>query len=184
MAPDSFSTKTLQSLRRGYLSRWEPTGEEPLTLHHDAQERLEEVLAQAAHEPSSNVRQGQGRVILLRAPRAGYGKSHLLHHLRASHGTQAMIVPVEFDAEEKITWKPLFDQVLTALHEPLADGTTALDHVARRTFAALNAAMLRTGKVPMRTTRRSRRRRGGPLHGIVRFRQNRPTRRRLVPGTF
>lgn len=146
MSPDSFSPKLCNPFAADIFPDGE--SEETLTLHHEAQERLEELVAQAAHEPIGSVRHGQGRMVLLKAPRAGYGKSHLLHRLRAGAGSAAMVVPLEFDPEEKISWKPLLDQVLAALHEPM-EGTnaSALDQVARRTFAAVNAGMIRSGKV-------------------------------------
>lgn len=149
MASDSFSTKLCNPFAADIFPDGEASADGTLTLHHDAGERLEEIIAQAVHEDSSAVKNGQGRVILLKAPRAGYGKSYLLHRLRHAGGGQSVVVPLALDAEEKIAWKPLFVQVLNLLHEPLEDrGPTALDHVARRTFAAVNAGMIRTSRVP------------------------------------
>ena len=149
MASDSFSNKLCNPFAADIF----PDGESPtdagLTLHHDAQERLEELVAQAAHEPANAVRHGNGRIILLKAPRAGYGKSYLLSRLQAGTGSESFVLPLEFDPEQPLSWKSLFDQVLTSLHEPTAEGApTVLDLIARRTFAMVNAGMIRTSKVP------------------------------------
>jgi hypothetical protein len=149
MASDSFSTKLCNPFASDIFPDGEAEVEGPLVLHHVAQDQLEELILQAAHEPVSAVRTSQGRVVLLRAPRAGYGKSHLLHRLRQGSAGDAMLVPVEFDPEEKITWKPILDQVLNALHQTFSsEGITFLDHIARRTFATVNAGVIRAGKVP------------------------------------
>ncbi len=149
MASDSFSTKLCNPFAADIFPDGEAPADAGLILHHDAKEHLEELIAQAAHEPVSSVRKGQGRVILLRAPRAGYGKSYLISRLQPGTGGESFVLPLEFDPEEPLSWKSLFDQVLTALHEPIAEGMpTALDLIARRTFAMVNAGMLRTGKVP------------------------------------
>ncbi len=149
MASDSFSTKLCNPFASDIFPDGEAASAGPIVLHHVAQDQLEELILQAAHEPVSSVRTGQGRVVLLRAPRAGYGKSHLLHRLRQGAAGDAILVPVEFDPGEKITWKPILDQVLNALHQTFsAEGITLLDHIARRTFASVNAGMIRAGKVP------------------------------------
>ena len=149
MASDSFSTKLCNPFAADIFPDGEAPADAGLILHHDAKEHLEELIAQAAHEPVSSVRKAQGRVILLRAPRAGYGKSYLISRLQPGTGGESFVLPLEFDPEEPLSWKSLFDQVLTALHEPIAEGMpTALDLIARRTFAMVNAGMIRSGKVP------------------------------------
>lgn len=149
MASDSFSPKLCNPFAADIFPDGEAIAGVPVSLHHAAEERLEEVMAQATHEPATTVRESQGRVILLRAPRAGFGKSHLLHRLRHAGGVHAFVVTVQLDPEEKIAWKSLMDQVLAGLHGPVDEtGVTALDHVARRTFALVNAALIRSGQVP------------------------------------
>ena len=148
MASDSFSTKLCNPFAADIFPDGD-SSDDRLTLHHEAQDRLEELIAQAAHEPASAVRQGNGRVILLKAPRAGYGKSHLLGRLQAEARHASFVVALEFDPEQTLSWKFLLDQVLTALHQPGAGGSaSALDLIARRTFAMVNAGMIRAGKIP------------------------------------
>src|SRR5436190_7764485 len=100
MASDFFSPKLSNPFAADIFPDGEAASEASLSLHHTAEERLEEVVAQTAHEPAAMVKEGHGRVILLRAPRAGYGKSHLLHRLRQAGGAHAFVVPVELDPEE------------------------------------------------------------------------------------
>lgn len=152
MASAPFSPKLSNPFAADIFPDGEAANGSPLSLHHTAEERLEEMVDQTAHEPVASVKTGQGRVILLRAPRAGYGKSHLLHRLRETGETKAFVIPVTLDPEEKIGWKVLLDQALAALHLPVDPdkdtGVTVLDYVARRTFALVNAEMIRSGQVP------------------------------------
>ncbi len=120
-----------------------------LSLHLEAQERLEEWIAEAAAEDPASVRHPGSRIILLKAPRAGYGKSHLLSQLPPQASSPAIFIPVEIDPDEAISWKWLFDQVLPALHgADAAHSPTPLDLIARRTFAAMNAGLIQSGKIP------------------------------------
>ena len=149
MASDSFSTKLCNPFAADIFPDGDMPAEEQLTLHHEARDRLEELIAQAAHEPATAVRQGNGRVILLKAPRAGYGKSHLLSRLQGGDRSASFVVPLEFDPEQTLSWKSLLNQVLAALHQPEEGGNiSALDFIARRTFAMVNAGMIRAGKIP------------------------------------
>ena len=149
MASDSFSTKLCNPFSEDIFPDGDPATASSLTLHHDAEERLEELLAEAAQQPPGAVRHGNGRVILLKAPRAGYGKSHLLSRLQIANPLAFFVVPLEFDPGETLSWKSLLDQVFQILHQPGNAGAPApLDLVARRTFAMANAGMIRAGKIP------------------------------------
>ena len=149
MASDSFSTKLCNPFSGDIFPDGDPATASSLTLHHDAEERLEELLAEAAQQPPGAVRHGNGRVILLKAPRAGYGKSHLLSRLQIADPLAFFVVPLEFDPGETLSWKSLLDQVFQILHQPGNAGAPApLDLVARRTFAMANAGMIRAGKIP------------------------------------
>ena len=149
MPSDSFSSKLCNPFAADVFPDGESRGDPLLTLHHEAQERLEDLIAEAAHLPPSAVRQEDGRVILLKAPRAGYGKSHLISRLEAGGTAPAFIMTLEFDPGQTLTWKSLLDQVLARLHTASPDGSpTWLDLVARRTFAMVNAGMIQAGKIP------------------------------------
>ena len=149
MVSPSFSPKICNPFAADIFPDGNLTAGDHLTLHHEAQEQLEDLITQAAHEPASAVRQGNGRVVLLKAPRAGYGKSHLFSRLHGANPAACFLVPLEFDPEQTLSWKSLLDQVLTALHQPeCGDTSPALDCISRRTFAMVNAGMIRAGNIP------------------------------------
>ena len=49
---------------------------------------------------------------MLRAPRAGFGKSHLLARLAVELGDRAFVVPVPIDREREVLWSALLWEVL------------------------------------------------------------------------
>lgn len=110
-------------------------------VNRKACEELTSVLQISVDDP--------GRCILLRAPRAGHGKTHLLsrvqHHLGGSHefiplhasGSRVDALSVTEDALNRLT---------RAL--PAAGGLTVLDLVARRLFAFALQPLVISGEVP------------------------------------
>ncbi|MGL4399644.1 MAG: hypothetical protein ACRCXD_07225 [Luteolibacter sp.] len=91
-----------------------------------------------------------GRCILLRAPRAGHGKTHLLsriqHHLGASHE----FVPLQAASGCRIDAASVTDDTLRRLVRqlPASGGLTALDLVSRRLFASALQPLVASGEVP------------------------------------
>lgn len=111
-------------------------------VNHQAYQILYEILSVPLEK--------SGRCILLRAPRAGHGKTHLLsrihHDLRASHefiplhpafGVQIDAVSVMHDAMQRLM-RPL----------PATNELCVLDGVARRLFALALEPMVSSGEVP------------------------------------
>ena len=92
----------------------------------------------------------QGRCILLRAPRAGHGKTHLLsriqHHLGASHE----FIPLHAAFGCQIDAATVIDDSLRRLLRPLpaSGGLCVLDLVTRRLFAAALQPLVGSGEVP------------------------------------
>jgi hypothetical protein len=91
-----------------------------------------------------------GRCILLRAPRAGHGKTHLLariqHHLGASHE----FIPLQASYGCQIDASTVIDDALRRLLRPLpaSGGLCMLDLVTRRLFAAALQPLVASGEVP------------------------------------
>ena len=91
-----------------------------------------------------------GRCILLRSPRAGHGKTHLLsrieHHLGASHE----FIPLRASYGCRIDAATAMDDTLRGLLRPLpaSGGLRALDRVVRRLFAQALEPMVGSGEVP------------------------------------
>ncbi|MES2706695.1 MAG: hypothetical protein V4726_08855 [Verrucomicrobiota bacterium] len=118
-------------------------------LHPGALDDLEEMLAVAQNQPPAAVGGGGGQVVMLRAPQAGFGKSHLLSWLRGRMETETFVVPVSFDPEGGIGWRSALHQALSHWHLPVDGGRcTTIDLIARRVFSLMNADLIRTGKVP------------------------------------
>jgi hypothetical protein len=92
----------------------------------------------------------EGTVVLLKAPRAGYGKSHLLAALRQKLQNAALLIAPAFELESEFQWTSLFWQSLDDLHlRPAAKtGLTQLDQLARHLFGLLNAELIREKRVP------------------------------------
>ena len=90
-----------------------------------------------------------GRLVLLTAPRAGFGKTHLLKRLAEAGGDEQFSVPVVFNLERSVSWHACLDQVLHYCHRSRGQtgGVTLLSELARRIFANLNADLLSRGLV-------------------------------------
>ena len=91
-----------------------------------------------------------GRCVLLRAPRAGFGKTHLLARLCHFLGASHEFVAVKPGARGVVDTGTLMEDVLMRLTRnlPAALGMTVLDLVARRLLAMALQPLVRSGEVP------------------------------------
>jgi hypothetical protein len=111
-------------------------------VNRQAYEILYDILSVGVDKP--------GRCILLRAPRAGHGKTHLLsriqHHLGASHE----FIPLHAAFGCQIDAGTVIDDALRRLLRPLpaAGGLCVLDLVTRRLFALALQPLVGSGEVP------------------------------------
>lgn len=91
-----------------------------------------------------------GRCVLLKAPRAGHGKTHLLtrmqHHLGATHE----FIPLQAAQGATINAQTVTDDVLRRLVRPLpaAGGLCVLDLAVRYLFSEALQPLVRSGEVP------------------------------------
>jgi len=91
-----------------------------------------------------------GRCVLLKAPRAGHGKTHLLtrmqHHLGATHE----FIPLHAAQGARIDAQTVTDDALRRLVRPLpaAGGLCVLDLAVRRLFSEALQPLVRSGEVP------------------------------------
>lgn len=112
------------------------------SVNRQAYETLHDVLSVPVEKP--------GRCILLRAPRAGHGKTHLLsriqHHLAASHE----FIPLHAAFGCQIDASTVIDDSLRRLLRPLpaSGGLCVLDLVARKLFASALQPLVGSGEVP------------------------------------
>lgn len=112
------------------------------SVNRQAYEILYDILSVPVEKP--------GRCILLRAPRAGHGKTHLLsriqHHLGSSHE----FIPLRASFGSRIDAPSVIDDALRRLLRPLpaSGGLCVLDLVARRLFASALQPLVGSGEVP------------------------------------
>lgn len=112
------------------------------SVNRGAFETLVETLAQPVER--------QGRCILLRAPRAGHGKTHLLSRVQNVLGATHEFIPLLPALGTRISALSVMADVLRRLMRPLpaAGGLCVLDLVARRLFASALQPLVASGEVP------------------------------------
>ena len=91
-----------------------------------------------------------GRCILLRAPRAGHGKTHLLSRIQHKLGSSHEFVPLQSAFGCRIDAVSVTDDTLRRLVRPLpaSGGLTVLDLLTRRLFSAALQPLVMSGEVP------------------------------------
>ncbi len=118
-------------------------------LHSGAISELKEIVSRAGgRSQEESATEGGGTVVLLSAPRAGFGKSHLLARLAEEMGDRAFVVAVPFDREREALWSALLWRLLETFHATKVGSLSLLDLVARRLFALVNQQMIRDRQVP------------------------------------
>lgn len=120
-------------------------------IHHEAIGQFEELLRLAAARPHTPCSEAAGgNVVLLKAPRAGYGKSHLMARLRHQVADSAWVLPMNFDPDRDQKWSILFWQALDHLHQAKTGQgpLSLLDLLARRVFAVVNQHLILEKRVP------------------------------------
>ncbi|MDB4369613.1 hypothetical protein N9Z19_02200, partial [Akkermansiaceae bacterium] len=93
---------------------------------------------------------GEGQLISLRAPRAGFGKTMLLSRLRQARQAQALFVPVHLSDGRRVEGEFILEEILTQMSEvlPAGGGLTRLDLHTRKLFAQGLMPMVYSGEVP------------------------------------
>jgi hypothetical protein len=124
-----------ETLGRLPLSHAEPVNRQAFNVLHD-------VLSVPLEKP--------GRCILLRAPRAGHGKTHLLSRIQHQLGSTHEFIPLHAAFGCQIDASTVTDDTLRRLLRPLpaAGGLCVLDLVARRLFAVALQPLVGSGEVP------------------------------------
>jgi hypothetical protein len=104
--------------------------------------RMERVLKSPVDAP--------GRGILLRAPRAGFGKSHLLGYVQQRLGTTHEFLPIHPLEGSRVDASGAIEAALRRLTRPLpaGGGLTSLDLQARRLFSLALQPLVSSGEVP------------------------------------
>ena len=92
----------------------------------------------------------EGRVVLLKAPRAGFGKSHLLAALSEKASKNTVVIAPTWETDREVGWTALLENSLETTHrtEIGVGRLTQLDSLARQLFGMLNAELIRGKIVP------------------------------------
>ena len=121
------------------------------TMNAGAVDRLAQELKNLTASVGS-VSLAPSKIILLLAPRAGFGKSHLLADVCRRFAGRASVVPLSFDREAPARWQHVMPQVLKAFERrdsgSFGGQLTGLDFVARHVFATASRQLVHTGLVP------------------------------------
>ena len=91
-----------------------------------------------------------GHFILLKSPRAGHGKTHILTRLHHELGGAFEFVPLHAVGGTRIDASTVLDDTLRRLvrNLPAAGGLTVLDLLARRLFSSSLQPLVNSGEVP------------------------------------
>lgn len=129
-----------------FQNLFESLGRLPLahaeSVNRQAYEVLYDILSVPLEKP--------GRCVMLRAPRAGHGKTHLLsriqHHLGATHE----FIPLHAAFGSQIDATTVIEDTLRRLLRPLpaSGGLCVLDLLVRRLFALALQPLVSSGEVP------------------------------------
>jgi hypothetical protein len=129
-----------------FQTLFETLGRLPVAHAESVNRRAYEILYDILSVPLEK----SGRCILLRAPRAGHGKTHLLsriqHHLGANHE----FIPLHAAFGCQIDAATVIDDAVRRLLRPLpaSGGLCVLDLVTRRLFSAALQPLVSSGEVP------------------------------------
>lgn len=129
-----------------FLHLFETLGGAPTFLAESVNRQAYETLSRTLAVPVERM----GRNILLRAPRAGHGKTHLLARIQHQLGASAEFIPLLAASGSEINAATVTGDALCHLLRqlPAAGGLTALDLLTRRLFASALEPLVRSGEVP------------------------------------
>jgi hypothetical protein len=130
------------TLQPFFDSLGQPVSPHAPTVNAAATARMERLLASPVDAP--------GRGILLRAPRAGFGKTHLLSQVQHRLGTTHEFLPLNPLDGSRIDASAAIEAALRRLTRqlPAGGGLTALDLQARRIFSLALQPLVNSGEVP------------------------------------
>ncbi|MES2924257.1 MAG: hypothetical protein V4819_22085 [Verrucomicrobiota bacterium] len=125
---------------------FETLGRVPAAHAESVNRQAYEVLADILSVPIEK----SGRCILLRAPRAGHGKTHLLSRIQHQLGASTEFIPLHAPSGCRIDAASVTDDTLRRLVRqlPASGGLTVLDLVTRRLFASALQPLVASGEVP------------------------------------
>lgn len=140
------SVASVRSRREERLGHLQPFALDTCATWHEATEEGSVPLHEQALE-ELHVLQAQNRVVLLSAPRAGHGKTHLLGRVAQKLAVDATIAGVPWHSKDDVSWLGCGRGVLY----DLAHGggqTNVLQRVCAGVLATLLRRLVQTGRIP------------------------------------
>ena len=125
---------------------FETLGRVPAAHAEAVNRQAYQILSEALSVPLEK----SGRCIMLRAPRAGHGKTHLLSRIQHQLGASYEFIPLHAAYGSQIDAASVIDDTLRRLVRqlPASGGLTVLDLVTRRLFASALQPLVASGEVP------------------------------------
>lgn len=129
-----------------FQNLFETLGRIPTARAESVNRQAYEILSNRLFAPLEKA----GSCILLRAPRAGHGKTHLLSRIQHQLGATHEFVPLHAALDCRVDAASVTQDTLRRLVRqlPAAGGLTVLDLVARRLFASALQPLVGSGEVP------------------------------------
>jgi hypothetical protein len=122
-------------------------------IHHEVFSRvLESVESLLAEQPTPHS-PGMGRVFLITAPEAGYGKSHLVARMRDHLGSIATTVVLPFDRSRPVAWPVALSSVLrqfSGTNRSRSHSVSLIEEVSRFFLSRLVLEAIESGVVKER----------------------------------
>jgi hypothetical protein len=112
-------------------------------LNRDVVQQVAGALEELAAKPGKPL-------LLLTAPRAGYGKTHLLGRVAAATGDQAVAMPLVFRSDSEVTWTGISFEAVEILRRLPGhyQEWSRLRETCAGIFATLVLRLIKTGKLP------------------------------------
>ncbi len=118
------------------------------TMNRDILQRVANAIEELGEERSPG-RQGKP-LLLLTAPRAGYGKTHLLGRMAAVAESQAVAMPLVFRSDSEVSWACVSHEAVEILRQlPGKEaGWPRLRELCAGIFASMVMRLIRDGRLP------------------------------------
>ncbi|MBL9142606.1 MAG: hypothetical protein JNM99_02890 [Verrucomicrobiaceae bacterium] len=112
-------------------------------LNRDVVQRVAEAVEDLAAAPGKPL-------LLLTAPRAGYGKTHLLGRVAAAAGNQSVAMPLMFRSDVEVTWSGVSLEALETLRQMpgRVEDWPRLREICTGIFTSLIVRLIRSGRLP------------------------------------
>ncbi|MDB6075385.1 MAG: hypothetical protein JWO89_3025 [Verrucomicrobiaceae bacterium] len=118
------------------------------TMNRDILQRVANAIEDLG-EGQSQGRQGKP-LLLLTAPRAGYGKTHLLGRMAAVAESQAVAMPLVFRSDSEVSWSGVSREAVEILRQlpGKQTGWPRLRELCAGIFASMVMRLIRDGRLP------------------------------------